>query len=149
MAQIVVMLLQEDEKESVLVTQSVSDSLRPPWTVACQSPLSMGFSRQEYWSGLSFTSQGHLPYPGVKLRSPALQADSLPSELPVWIGIPKLIAMYSLNVYIFILICQSYLNKLGSKRKKKKCPVPDFTGIPPLKSHFFGFNISLPRDTGY
>ena len=49
---------------------------------------------------------------------------------------------------IFILICQSYLNKLGSKQKKK-CPVPDFIGIPPLESHFFGFNISLPRDTGH
>ena len=48
-----------------------------PWTVACQTPLSMGFSRQEYWSGLPFPSPGHLPNPGIKLGFPALQADSL------------------------------------------------------------------------
>ena len=52
-----------------------------PWTVACQAPLSMGFSRQEYWSGLSFSSPGDLPDPGIEPRSPALQADSLPTEL--------------------------------------------------------------------
>ena len=42
----------------------------------------MGFSRQEYWSGLSFPSPGDLPQPGIKPGSPALQADSLPTELP-------------------------------------------------------------------
>ena len=50
------------------------------WTVAHQLPLSMGFSRQEYWSGLPFPSPGDLPDPVIKLWSPALQADSLPSE---------------------------------------------------------------------
>ena len=50
-----------------------------PWTVACQAPLSMGFPRQEYWSGLLFPSPGDLPDPGIEPRSPALQAD-LPSE---------------------------------------------------------------------
>ena len=54
----------------------------PPWTVAHQAPLSMGFSRQEYWSGLPFLSVGDLPDPGIKLGSPALQADSLLSEPP-------------------------------------------------------------------
>ena len=53
-----------------------------PWTVARQDPLSMGFSRQEYWSRLPFASPGDLPHPGIKPRSPALQADSLPSEPP-------------------------------------------------------------------
>ena len=53
-----------------------------PWTVAYQAPLSMGFSRQEYWSGLPFPSPGDLPDPGVKPGSPALQADALPSEPP-------------------------------------------------------------------
>ena len=43
-----------------------------PWTVACQAPLSMGFSRQEYWSGLPFPSLGGLPDPGIKPRSLAL-----------------------------------------------------------------------------
>ena len=51
-----------------------------PWTVAYQAPLSMGFSRQEYWSGLPFPSPEDLPDPGIKLASPALQADSLPTK---------------------------------------------------------------------
>ena len=53
-----------------------------PWTVAHQAPLSMGFSRQEYWSGLPFPSPGDLPDPGIAPGSPALQADSLPFEPP-------------------------------------------------------------------
>ena len=53
-----------------------------PWTVARQAPLSMGFSRQEYWSRLPFPSSGDLPNPGIKSGSWALQADSLPSESP-------------------------------------------------------------------
>ena len=55
-------------------------TLATPWTVACQAPLSMGFSRQEYWSRLPFPSPGDLPQPGIKLRSPALQAISLPQS---------------------------------------------------------------------
>ena len=54
-----------------------------PWTVACQTPLSMESSRQEYWNGLPFPSPGGLSDPGIELRSHALQADSLPSELPI------------------------------------------------------------------
>ena len=50
------------------------------WTVAHQAPLSMGFSRQEYWSGLPLLSPGDLPDPGVEPGSPALQAHSLASE---------------------------------------------------------------------
>ena len=50
------------------------------WTKACQAPLSMGFSRQEYWSGLPFPFQGDCPNPGIEPRSPALQTDSLLSE---------------------------------------------------------------------
>ena len=53
-----------------------------PWAVDCQAPLSMEFSRQEYWSGLPFPSPGDLPNPGIKPRSPTLQADSLPSVPP-------------------------------------------------------------------
>ena len=64
-----------------LVTKSCL-TLATPWTVACQAPLSMGFSRQEYWSGLPFPSPGDLPDPGIEPRSPALQADALPSEPP-------------------------------------------------------------------
>ena len=56
-----------------------------PWTVACQAPLSMGFSRQEYWSGLPCPTPGDLPDAGIEPMSPtssALQVDSLPSEPP-------------------------------------------------------------------
>ena len=53
-----------------------------PWTVAHQAPPSMEFSRQEYWSGLPFPSPGDLPDPRIEPRSPALQADALPSEPP-------------------------------------------------------------------
>ena len=67
----------------LFVTCSVmSDSLWPPQTVARQAPLSMGFSRQECWSGLPFPSSGDLPNPGIQPGCPALQADSLPSETP-------------------------------------------------------------------
>ena len=57
-------------------------------------PLSMGFSRQEYWSGLPFPSPGDLPDPGMEPGSPALQADSLPSELP---GKPTIILRQDVN----------------------------------------------------
>ena len=53
-----------------------------PWNVAYQAPLCMGFTRQEYWSGLPFPSPGDLPNPGIELWSPSLQADTLPSEPP-------------------------------------------------------------------
>ena len=77
------------EDSCVCATQScltlchlvVSDSAIP-WTVAHQTPLSMEFSWQEYWSGLPFPSPGDLPDPGIQLGSPTLQADFLPSEPP-------------------------------------------------------------------
>ena len=53
------------------------------WIVTCQSPPSMGFFRQEYYSGLSCPAPGGLPDPGIKPRSPALQVDSLPVDLSV------------------------------------------------------------------
>ena len=52
------------------------------WTVTYQAPLSMGFSRQKYWSRLPFPSPGDLPNPGVEPGSPALHTDALPSEPP-------------------------------------------------------------------
>ena len=60
--------------------ESVSNSVVPN-SLRCHG-LSMGFSRQEYWSGLLFPSPGDLPDPGIEPGSPALQADSLPYELP-------------------------------------------------------------------
>ena len=52
------------------------------WTIAYQAALSMGFSRQGYWSGLPFPSPGDLPNPGIEPGPPALQADALPSAPP-------------------------------------------------------------------
>ena len=60
----------------------MSNSSVIPWTVAYQAPPSMEFSRQEYWSGLPFSSPGELPNPGLEPGSPALRADALPSEPP-------------------------------------------------------------------
>ena len=57
-------------------------TLGSPRTVACQVPLSTGFPRQEYWSGLPFSSTRDLPDPGTEPGSPTMQADSLPSEPP-------------------------------------------------------------------
>ena len=57
-------------------------TLVTPGTVAHQASLSMGFSRQEYWSGLPFPFPGDLPDPGLEPRSPALEADALTSEPP-------------------------------------------------------------------
>ena len=69
-----------------------------PWTVAHQAPPSLGFSRQEYWSGLPFPSPGDLPDPGIEPRSPTLEADALTSEPP---GKPKILyvitAMWNLK----------------------------------------------------
>ena len=72
---------------SLFVCSVLSDSLRPLWTVARQALLSMGFTRQEHWSGLPFPPPGDLPDPGIEPRSPALQADSFTTEPP---GNPKL-----------------------------------------------------------
>ena len=54
-------------------------TLATPWTVAGKAPLSVGFSRQEYWSALSFPSPEDLRNPGIKPKSSALQGDSLPT----------------------------------------------------------------------
>ena len=64
----------------------MSDSSGTPWTVVCQAPLSMGFPRQEYWSGLPFPSPGDLPDPGIKPASPALAGGFFTTEPP---GKPK------------------------------------------------------------
>ena len=71
-----------------MVRGGLSKSIEPtvdwpfvtPWTVAYQAPPSVGFSRQEYWSGVPFPSPGDLPDPGIEPKSPGLQADALPSE---------------------------------------------------------------------
>ena len=65
----------------VLVAKSCP-TLATAWTVARQAPLSMGFSRQEYWSGLPFSTPGHLPNPGIKPTSPSLAGGFFTAEPP-------------------------------------------------------------------
>ena len=91
-----------------------------PWTVAYKSPLSMEFSRQEYWSGLPFPSPGDLPDPGIKPMSPALQADALPSEIsgkPLSLPNSKPTSissttLYDTKIYISYKLFQASLLKL-------------------------------------
>ena len=89
-------------KVKVLVVQSCP-TLFDPWTITHQAPLSMGFPRQEYWNRLPFPSPGNLPDPGIEARSPALLANSLPSEPP-----RKLILGYCLSYkplsYLIVII---------------------------------------------
>ena len=75
-------------------------TLATPWTVAHQAPLSMEFSRQEYWSVLPFPPPGDLPDPGIEPRSPALQADDLLTEL--W-GKPQAHSKLSLTILVILL----------------------------------------------
>ena len=99
-----------------------------PWTVAYQTPPSMGFSRQEYWSGLPFPSPGDLPNPRIEPWSPALCTDSLLFEPP---GKPKNTGVGSLTLRIFptqesnrgLLHCRWILYQLsyqGSPYRKGK-----------------------------
>ena len=71
------------------------------WTVAYQAPLSMGFSRQKYWSGLPFPSPGDLPDPGIEPGFPALEADALTSEPP---GKPQYLPPVTQNVTSKLLL---------------------------------------------
>ena len=90
-----------------------------PWTVACQVPLSMEFPRQEYWSGLPFLSPGAVPSSGMEPGSPALQADSLPSEAqesPLFsLQLSLFLALHSIcgNLQLYIvplIVCFSHLD---------------------------------------
>ena len=70
----------------------MSDSFGTPWTVAYQAPLSMGFLKQEYWSGLPFPSPGDLPDPGIEPTFPALAGGFFTSEPP---GKPQISYTYT------------------------------------------------------
>ena len=89
----------------VVVVSSLSYvfTLGIPWTVARQAPLSMVLSWQEYWSGLSFSSPGDHPNPGIEPMSPALQVDSLPAESP---GKPQNTGVGSLSLLQWIFLTQ-------------------------------------------
>ena len=74
-------LAQKETKKVKVKSLSRVQFSATPWTVACQVPLSMAFSRQEYWRALPFPPPGDLPDPGIEPRTPAQQVDSLLSEL--------------------------------------------------------------------
>ena len=84
-----------------------------PWIVAHQAPLSMGFPRQEYWSGLPFPSPGDFPDLGIKRWSPALQADSLPTERLNFYEYLVLRNIDSVPFFVFIKISTSVVQDLG------------------------------------
>ena len=109
-------------KNSSAQSLVLSDSATP-WTAARQAPLSMGFSRQEYWSGLPCPPPGDLPHPGIEARSPTLQAHCLPCEPP---GMPQKTSVPSL--------CEG----LGrdSQRDRKISVYPDFKTIANLQMLF-------------
>ena len=86
-----------------LVTKSCPALLRPPRTVAHKTPLSMGFSRQEYWGALPCPPPGDLPNPGIEPRPSALQAVSLPIEQP---GKPNNTGVCSLSLLQGIFLTQ-------------------------------------------
>ena len=88
------------KKTETVVAQCVR-LFATPWTVARQAPLSMGFSRQEFWSGLPFPSPGD-PYPRIEPESPALQADSLPSKLPGKPESPPVLRLNNIPLYGYI-----------------------------------------------
>ena len=73
---------QTEAVSATVLSHSVLADSATPWIVACQTPLLVGFSRQEYWSGLPCHLPGDHPNPGIEPRSPAQEADSLPSEPP-------------------------------------------------------------------
>ena len=77
-----------------------------PWTVAYNAPPSIGFSRQEYWSGLPFPSPEDLPNLGIEPGSPALQADALPSEPPGKSPKHKYQLLFDCNVIQQEISCQ-------------------------------------------
>ena len=70
----------KSEKESKSEVAQSCLTLCDLMDCTCQAPPSMGFSRQDYWSGLPFSSPGDIPNPGIEPGSPALQANTLPSE---------------------------------------------------------------------
>ena len=113
-----------------------------PWTVDCEAPLAMEFCSQECWSGLPCPSPGDLPNPMIEPRSPALQADSLPSEPPG----KQLTLLVCLNTSTFFKTSYttSYTVK-GQGHYWQECPVRNPSPLQPLPStSCFPHGISLP-----
>ena len=123
-----------------------------PWTVACQAPLSMGFSRQEYWSGLPCPLPGDLPDLGIEARSSALQVDSLPSEPP---GKPEQACFYRLKLHQLCSLKRHCSGKLPAVLRTSASNAPFLPmsfgwvvssgSTPPKRQTHFSVNISLSR----
>ena len=98
-----------------------------PQTVAYQASLSMGFSRQEYWSGVPLPSPGDLPDPGIEPRSPALQADALPSEIVTVNTIHQLIALSRKLMWLSLCCCCCSVSKSClTLCERMNCSTPGF-----------------------
>ena len=94
----------------------MSNSFATPWTRACQAPLSMGFPRQEYWSGLLFPSPGDLPNPGMEQHLLHWQVDSLPLSHQESLSFMLFSAICSLDVvkiclFVFCVCVKSFISK--------------------------------------
>ena len=107
------------------------------WTVACQAPLSMGFSRQEHWSGLPFPSPGDLPKPGLKSTSLAWPVGSLP---PHHLGSPHTTLDLSQEVFCLLLLTVYYsLVLLAMKIQSSGTHFPFSTALCHWGSECFAF----------
>ena len=120
------------------------------WTVACKAPPSMGFSRQEYWSGVPFPFPGDLPDPGIEPRSPALQADALPSDppgKPQSLGLPNPLSSYSSSHPQGGLFGEDRReeSKVKWRRQARAIPVSGSSRSPPHPGEFTSSCPNLPR----
>ena len=106
------------------------------WTIAHQAPLSMEFSRQEYWSGLPFPSPGDLPDPEMEPRSPAPQADALPTEPPGRPVVVRVCVGYIYAQKLFggysVLVWASQVALVGKNPPANAGDVRDVGSIPGL-----------------
>ena len=103
----------------IVVVQSLSPVpfFATPWTVAHQAALSVGFPRQEYWSGLPFLSPRDLPNPGIEPRSPALQAGALPSQP---LGKPQRSGEKNTLIWCFPFVPENGTSEERKKRERSR-----------------------------
>ena len=95
-----------------------------PWTVAYQAPPSMGFSRQEYWNGLSFPSPGDLPDPGIEPRYPAFQADASTSQPPGKLDLPSFLKTRKASILFTHIFLQGTICSLPGASMAIQIPQP-------------------------
>ena len=110
----------------------MSNSSRLPLTVAHQAPLSMGFSRQESWSGLPFPSPGDLPDPGFEPGSPALQMESLPSDLrgkPAFKYVSDGASLVAQSVMNLLAVQETQVQTLGQEDPLEKGLATHFSTV--------------------